>query len=194
MPPRVVFVGVPGAGKSTIAAEVARRLGAAHIDTDDLVATSAAMSVSDIFVTEGEAAFRARERAAVTAALQAEAAVVSLGGGAVIDPATRDDLRHQQVAWLQVSLSDAATRAGLNQARPLLLGNVRTTLARLLDERTPWYAEVATRSFDTSTASAEEIAEQVVRWLSAPDGGQVEPAASAAPADDGDPKPGSVTP
>lgn len=194
MPPRVVFVGVPGAGKSTIAAEVARRLGAAHIDTDDLVATSAAMSVSDIFVTEGEAAFRARERAAVTAALQAEAAVVSLGGGAVIDPATRDDLRHQQVAWLQVSLSDAATRAGLNQARPLLLGNVRATLARLLDERTPWYAEVATRSFDTSAASAEQIAEQVVRWLSAPDGGQVEPAASAAPADDGDPQPGSVTP
>lgn len=194
MPPRVVFVGVPGAGKSTIAAEVARRLGAAHIDTDDLVATSAAMSVSDIFVTEGEAAFRARERAAVTAALQAEAAVVSLGGGAVIDPATRDDLRHQQVAWLQVSLSDAATRAGLNQARPLLLGNVRATLARLLDERTPWYAEVATRSFDTSAASAEEIAEQVVRWLSAPDGGQAEPAASAAPADDGDPQPGSVTP
>lgn len=194
MPPRVVFVGVPGAGKSTIAAEVARQLGAAHIDTDDLVATSAAMSVSDIFVTEGEAAFRARERAAVTAALQAEAAVVSLGGGAVIDPATRDDLRHQQVAWLQVSLSDAATRAGLNQARPLLLGNVRATLARLLDERTPWYAEVATRSFDTSAASAEEIAEQVVRWLSAPDGGQVEPAASAAPANLGVSQPGSVTP
>jgi len=165
MPPRVVFVGAPGAGKSTVAAAVANRLGAPHIDTDSLVETAADMSVSDIFVTEGEAAFRARERAAVVEALQADGAVVSLGGGAVTDADTRSDLRGHRVAWLQVSLSDAATRAGLNQARPLLLGNVRSTLARLLDERTPWYAEVASQAFDTSAHDSQQVAAQVVQWL-----------------------------
>ena len=126
---------------------------------------SAAMSVSDIFVTEGEAAFRTRERAAVVDALHADGVVVSLGGGAVINADTRADLRGHKVAWLQVSLSDAATRAGLNQARPLLLGNVRATLAHLLDERTPWYAEVASQTFDTSVNEPSQVAAQVLQWL-----------------------------
>lgn len=165
MPPVVVFVGAPGAGKSTIAAEVANRLGLVHIDTDRLVEQHSGKTVSDIFVAEGEAAFRRRERLAVEEALHTADTVVSLGGGAVLDVQTRTNLASHRVAWLQVSLSDAATRAGLNQARPLLLGNVRATLAKLLDERTPLYAEVARHQFDTSACTAVEVVEDVLEWL-----------------------------
>jgi shikimate kinase len=165
MAPLLVFVGAPGAGKSTIAAEVARRLNTTHLDTDAIVEQRAGMTVSDIFVTQGEPAFRTQERSAVVEALSTDGTVVSLGGGAVIDAATRADLKQHRVAWLQVSLSDAATRAGLNQARPLLLGNIRATLAKLLDERTPWYAEVATKPFDTSAAHQEKCVDAVMSWL-----------------------------
>ena len=165
MPPVVVFVGAPGAGKSTIAAEVAKRLGLTHLDTDTLVEQHSGLTVSDVFVAEGEAAFRKRERAAVEQALGTVETVLSLGGGAILDAETRNDLASQRVAWLQVSLTDAATRAGLNQARPLLLGNVRATLAKLLDERTPLYAAVADQQFDTSTHTAHEVVEEVLAWL-----------------------------
>ena len=166
MAPQVVFVGAPGSGKSTIAAAVAKHFGLPHIDTDTLVEQRSGMSVSDVFVSQGESVFRQLERVAVVDALGNDEAIVSLGGGAVINADTRKDLTKHRVAWLQVSLSDAATRAGLNQARPLLLGNVRATLAKLLDERTPWYAEVATKAFDTSACAVDQVVEQVVAWLS----------------------------
>lgn len=171
MSPLVVLVGAPGAGKSTIAAEIAKRLGIEHLDTDTLIEQRSGKTVSDIFVSEGEAAFRTYERTAVVQALSSHDCVVSLGGGAVIDAATRADLRTQRVAWLTVSLSDAATRTGLNQARPLLLGNVRSTLAKLLDERTPWYAQVATRQFDTSANGVEDVVDDVLSWLHSDAGG-----------------------
>ena len=165
MGPLVVLVGAPGAGKSTVAALVATALGATHLDTDTMVETQTGSSISDIFISHGETEFRKLERDAVAQALQTSDTVVSLGGGAVIDPHTRAALQQHPVVWLQVSLSDAASRAGMNQARPLLLGNVRATLARLLDERTPWYEEVCDVAIDTSSMDADEVAARITEWL-----------------------------
>jgi shikimate kinase len=89
--------------------------------------------------------------------------VLALGGGAVLDPATRATLKAHRVAFLDVGLSDAVKRVGLGSGRPLLLGNVRARIKALLDERLPVYREVATITVDTDGKPAEAVADEVAR-------------------------------
>src|SRR5262249_42030566 len=120
MTPRVVLVGPPGAGKTTVGRILADRLHVGFRDTDADVEAMAGKSIADIFYDDGEPAFRALERKAVAAALAEHDGVLCLGGGAVLAPETRSLLKGFRVVFLAVGLSDAATRTGLSQARPLL--------------------------------------------------------------------------
>lgn len=162
---RVVLVGPPGAGKTTVGQHLADLLGVAFRDTDDDVASAAGLSVTDIFVERGEAAFRELERAAVAAALHEHDGVLALGGGAVLDPATRALLAGVPVVFLDVGISDAARRVGFNRDRPLLLGNPRAQWLRLMEHRRPLYEEVATARVPTDGRTPEEVAAHVVKEL-----------------------------
>jgi shikimate kinase len=163
--PWVVLVGPPGAGKTTVGRHLAESSGRPFRDTDADVESAAGMTVADIFVEHGEAHFRALERAAVAAALDGHDGVLALGGGAVLDAATRELLQAHTVVFLDVDVADAAARVGLNQSRPLLLGNPRAQLARLLDERRPLYAAVATVTIDTTGRDATAVAADVLAAL-----------------------------
>ena len=160
--PLLVLVGAPGAGKSTVGRRVAERLGVSFADTDHLIEDAAGMSVSDIFVTAGEPEFRRREEEAVAEALRVQRGVLALGGGAVLSERTRALLAEHRVVWLRVSMSEAATRVGMNTARPLLLGNVRTTLSSLLEARTPLYNEVSSAVVDTSDRKIRDVIADVI--------------------------------
>jgi shikimate kinase len=160
--PRLILVGAPGSGKSTVGRKVASQIGARYIDTDDIVVRHAGMSVSDIFVSMGEPAFRELEERAVREALEQADAVVCLGGGAVISERSRKALTGQRVLWLKVGVADAAARVGLGGTRPLLVGNVRGRLATLMREREAWYAEVSNVSVETSGRSIEQVVADVV--------------------------------
>jgi shikimate kinase len=162
MPPILVVVGPPGAGKSTVGGVLAGRLGVEFRDTDADVEKTAGMTVADIFVERGEAEFRRLERAAVAAALASHGGVLALGGGAVLDPATRALLREHTVLFLDVGLAEAARRVGLARDRPLLLGNPRAQLLRLLEERRPLYEEVATMKAATDGRTPDDIADEVL--------------------------------
>jgi shikimate kinase len=162
--PVVVLVGPPGSGKSTIAGLLAERLGVKHRDTDTDIEAGAGKPISDIFVDEGEPHFRALERAAIVAALEDDD-VVSLGGGAILDPDTRADLAGHNVVYLDVSLGEAAKRVGLGVARPLLLGNVRTQLRNLMEARRPLYVEVAKLIVQTDNRPPADIADEILEHL-----------------------------
>jgi shikimate kinase len=159
--PRVVLVGPMGAGKSTVAGLLAQRWGTTVRDTDQDIEAAEGRQISEIFVDDGEEHFRALERAAVADALAGHPGVLALGGGAVLDPGTRAALAGETVAFLNVGLSDAVKRVGLGVGRPLLLGNVRSRVKALLDERLPIYEEVATITAHTDGRTAEEVAEEV---------------------------------
>lgn len=159
--PRLVLVGPMGAGKTTVAGLLASRWGTTVRDTDLDVEAAEGRRISDIFVDEGEAHFRALERAAVADALAGHDGVLALGGGAVLDPTTRRLLADHTVVFLQVGLSDAVKRVGLGVGRPLLLGNVRARVKALLDERLPLYQEVADVQVDTDGRTPDDVAAEV---------------------------------
>lgn len=165
MRPRVVLVGPMGSGKTTIGRLLAQRWGVAVRDTDEDIERAEGRTISEIFVDDGEERFRELERAAVAAALDAHDGVLSLGGGAVLAAETRDRLAGHTVVFLRVGLADAVKRVGLGTSRPLLLGNVRSRVKALLDERTPIYEQVATFSVDTDGRAPEDVAEEIAVQL-----------------------------
>ena len=165
MSPVVVFVGPPGAGKTTVATAVAARLGVSMRDTDEDIVRAESMSVAEVFIDKGEGYFRECETAAVRDALANHEGVLALGGGAVINRNTRELLKTERVVFLDVGLAAAVKRVVMNANRPLLLGNVRAQLKLLMDERRVLYSEVAKFIVDTDDLDAEQVAERVVIFL-----------------------------
>ena len=165
--PRMVLVGPPGAGKSTVGALLAQQWSVPLRDTDADVEAATGRSISELFVDEGEAWFREREHEAVLAALSEHPGVLALGGGAVLDPRTRAALAGRTVVFLSVGLAEATKRVGLGAGRPLLLGGVRSRVKQLLDERLPVYRSVATIEVATDGKPAEEVAAEVRRAVEA---------------------------
>jgi shikimate kinase len=159
-----VLVGPPGAGKTTVGRAVARRLDVPFTDVDDLIVARAGKSIADVFVDDGEPAFRALERQVVAEALTGTVGVLALGGGSVLAPETRERLREHRVVWLTVGLADGVRRTGMSSARPLLSGvNPRATFKALLDARLPLYREVATIEVLTDALDPEQVTEAVIK-------------------------------
>lgn len=163
----VILVGAPGAGKTTVGQKLAQRLGVPFRDVDHDIEAAQGKPISDIFIDDGEPHFRELEHQAIVAALSAHDGVLSLGGGAVLDPRTREALRGHEVVWLVVSVGDAASRVGLGTNRPVLAMNPRATMKFLLEQREPLYDEVSTIEVDTTGRTADEIADGLADFLEA---------------------------
>jgi shikimate kinase len=166
--PAVVLVGPPGAGKSTIGRLLAGRIGVEFTDVDDLIVARVGRSISEIFITDGEPAFRQLEEAEVAGALAERTGVLALGGGAVLSERTRSRIHGRRVVFLSVGMAEGVRRTGLSTARPLLAGvNPRATFAALLNARLPLYREVATVEVATDGRHPDEVAEDVLDAIGA---------------------------
>jgi shikimate kinase len=161
-PGPIVLIGAPGSGKSTVGALLAERLGVNFIDVDAVIEQRTGRSIAEIFAEDGEPAFRELEEATTTEMLS-HPGVLSLGGGAVLSERTRKALHDHRVVWLRVTATSAISRVGLDTARPLLLGNVRGRLIKLLAERAPLYDEVASARIDTDNTAPAEVVELILR-------------------------------
>ena len=159
-----VLIGPPGAGKTTVGRRVAAHLQMPFVDTDELVEQDAGSSISDIFVEQGEHAFRALEAAAVARGLRG-AGVLALGGGAAMHPDTGELLRGAPVVFLDVTIKDAAGRVGFDGSRPLLAVNPRATWTRMMDARRPTYEALATWRVDTGGRTIDDVVAQVVALI-----------------------------
>jgi shikimate kinase len=163
--PVAILIGPPGAGKTTVGTLLAGLLGTGYTDTDTEVEQVAGKPVSDIFVQDGEARFRALERAAVARCVGSHRGVLSLGGGAVMDPGTQQLLAGQRVVYLQTSFTAAAHRVGLDKPRPLLAMNPRARLKELLDQRLPVYGALAWLTVVTDGREPAAIADEIAAAL-----------------------------
>lgn len=168
--PVVTVIGLMGAGKTKVGRRAADALRRPFVDTDRIVERAARMTVADIFAVEGEQAFRARERAAIDEALTREGAVVSVGGGAVLDPHNVARMRAAgDVVWLYAEPETLAARlrnSMLRGDRPLLAGTEPVAALRdLLDRRRPAYAAAATVTLTTDGMEVDESACLLADWI-----------------------------
>jgi shikimate kinase len=163
----IVLIGPPGARVSETARALGARLGATVLDTDQEIEQRTGKPVGDIFIDDGEEAFRELERQVATAALVDNSnIVVALGSGAVLDVAVREQLRDRTVVYLAADLGTVVKHVGMDKPRVVLPGNPRGRLRALLDERAQTYAGLATITVQSEDASGpEDLAEQIERAL-----------------------------
>ena len=163
MTERVVLVGFMGCGKTTVGRELATLLGWDLVDLDAEIEARAGRSVAAIFAEEGEAAFRARERAAAEGAMRRERVVIAAGGGAYAEPATREILEAGALTvWLRCALPALLARIPDDGSRPL--GRNRATIGALLRQREPVY-RLAALTVDTTDCAPGDAARAIARAI-----------------------------
>ena len=156
---RIVLIGAPGSGKSTVGVALAAHLQWPFVDTDALIELKESKKITDLFVENGEEYFRSVEFASLQEVLLEESAVISLGGGAPISESAQAILQSSNsvIVFLDVSLATAAPRVGFNRDRPLLLGNPRAQWQALSEQRRPIYEKLATQSIKVDDMTVDEI-------------------------------------
>ena len=168
-----MLIGPPGAGKTAVGPLVAARLGVPFRDTDAEVGVAAGKPVSDIFIENGEEAFRALEREAVARALGEHGAlrehggVLALGSGAILDDQIRRLIEGLLVVYLSADFGTIARRVGLDRPRVVVPGNPRGRLRAMLAERHPLYQGLAAVTVPTDDLDPEELADQIAARITA---------------------------
>ena len=163
MGPKLILIGPPGAGKSSIGRQLSKVLEVPFRDTDVLVEEKAGKKISDIFVDDGESAFRKIERDVVLKEISTGNGVLALGGGSVLDEEVAEKLESlkSNVIYLEVSISNAAPRVGFNKDRPLLAVNPRQQWLNLMEKRKPIYERLCGVKVSTDNKKPNEVVAEI---------------------------------
>jgi len=166
---KIVLIGPPGAGKSSIGKALAKELNLDFIDSDSEIEKISHKKISEIFIEDGEPAFRLLEVDVVRKVLADFNGVISLGGGAPISKEIKEVLGNADypVVFIDVSIAQAATRIGFNKDRPLLLVNPRQQWISLMNDRRPIYEKLASQTISSDNQKPHEVAKQISQKLKA---------------------------
>jgi shikimate kinase len=166
---KIVLIGPPGAGKSSIGKALAKELNLNFIDSDSEIEKISHKKISEIFIEDGEPAFRLLEVDVVRKVLSDFDGVISLGGGAPINKEIQEVLGDADypVVFIDVSIAQAATRIGFNKDRPLLLVNPRQQWISLMNDRRPIYEKLASQTISSDNQKPHEVAKQISDKLKA---------------------------
>lgn len=167
MTKKIVLIGPPGAGKTSIGKALSKEIGLAFIDSDAEIERISGKTISEIFVDQGEEVFRKTEVETVTRILAEFEGVVALGGGAPINPEIQKVLLNSEypVIFIDVSISQAANRIGFNKDRPLLMINPRQQWLHLMNERRPIYEKLATITVSSDNSKPAEVAKTITEKI-----------------------------
>jgi len=162
----VVLVGLMGVGKSTVGRRLAKRLGLPFVDSDSAIEDASGFSAAEVYERFGEDDFRDGERRLVARLVSGEIRVIATGGGAYIDPRTRELLNERAITvWLDAPVDILTERTGRRDTRPLLRnGDRKGTLEKLSEQRRPAYAE-AHIHIKSGTGAHRDVVEAIVRAL-----------------------------
>jgi shikimate kinase len=168
LPKTAVFVGLMGAGKTSIGRRLAQLLNLPFIDADREIEEAAGCSIVEIFARHGETEFREGERRVIQRLLDNPVHVLATGGGAFMDPITRQRIRERGISiWLRADLDLMLRRVSRRNDRPLLqVADPRAKLQELIELRYPVYAE-ADIAVDSVDGPPEATLERVVMALTA---------------------------
>jgi shikimate kinase len=163
----IFLVGPMGSGKSAVGRQLAARLGLEFCDSDEEIERRTGVDIAYIFEREGEAGFRQREAEVLDLVTQRDGLLVATGGGAILDPGTRERLRSRgRVVYLRTSVDQQLVRTRRSNDRPLLNNpDPRGTLERLFARRAPLYDEVAEVTVDTDGRKVKTVVDQICRLL-----------------------------
>ena len=175
----IFLVGLMGAGKSTIGRQLARRLNMDFHDSDQTIEARTGVDIPRIFDIEGEAGFRRREQQIIDELTRLDGVVLATGGGVVLDADNRACLRERGlVIYLKADPGQLLERTERDTQRPLLqqgddrLGRIR----QLLDEREPYYREVAHLIIDTNGLTVRRTVNNICKYLQSETPGHEKPA------------------
>ena len=164
----IVLVGMMATGKTSLARQLAKRLGRRAYDSDAMIVARTGQTVAQLFEHGGEPAFRGLETTVLDEALAADPpGVVAAAGGVVLSPINRERLRRVSaeggvVVWLTADPAVLARRVRPGDHRPLLSEDPAATLARLSAERAGWYAAVADATVDTGAVPFGAVVDEVL--------------------------------
>lgn len=163
MGPNLILIGPPGAGKSSVGRQLSKALQVPFKDTDLIVEERAGKKISDIFVEEGESAFRKIEKEVVLQEIASIDGVLALGGGSILDEDVSKKLESMKphVIYLEVSISNAAPRVGFNKDRPLLAVNPRQQWLNLMEKRKPIYERLCGIKISTDNKKPSEVVSEI---------------------------------
>src|SRR5262245_53370547 len=168
----LVLVGMMGAGKTSVGKRLAAKLGPPFVDADAEIEAGAQLTISEIFERFGEAYFREGERKVIARLLMSGPMVLATGGGAFMNPATRENIaRHGVSIWLKPSFDVLLARVRKKSNRPLLkTADPEQTLRELLEGRSPIYA-LADFTIESLDAAHDSVVEAILQRLAPAPGG-----------------------
>jgi shikimate kinase len=163
----IIFVGLMGAGKTTVGRQLAKQLGKSFYDSDHEIENRTGVKIPVIFDLEGEEGFRKRETAVIEELVALHNIILATGGGAVLLQENREALKKNGcVIYLRASVNDLWKRMRHDKQRPLLQNvDIRAKLEELYSARNPIYTEMADIIVDTGRQPASVLVNQIKKSI-----------------------------